>query len=78
VLLMYINEYPIINPNAHTRPFSNKRLNMAIGIFLPLGILVFLRIWRYRLRLRIDLRNIENINTLIINRIIKNGYGQQQ
>ena len=76
-ILALINQYPIVNPSAHTRPFDNGRLNMAFGIFFPLGILVFLRIWRYRLRLRLDLRNIENINTLIINRIIKYGYGQQ-
>lgn len=71
VLIMYINEYPIINPSAHTRPFNNKRLNMAFGIFFPLGILVFLRIWRYRLRLRLDLQNIQRINNLITQRILK-------
>jgi len=77
VLLMYINEYPVINPSAHTRPFGNQRLNMAFGIFFPLGLLVFLRIWRYRLRLRLDFQNIGRINTLISERIIKQGYGQQ-
>jgi len=76
VVLMYINEYPVINPSAHTRPFDDQRLNMAFGIFFPLGLLVFLRIWRYRLRLRLDLQNIGRINTLISERIIKQGYGQ--
>ena len=71
VIIMYINEYPVINPSAHTRPFDSKRLNMIVGLFLPLGILFFLRIWRYRLRLRLDLRNIERLNTLIAERIIK-------
>lgn len=71
VILMYINEYPIINPSAHTRPFANRRLNMACGIIFPLGLLVYMRIWRYRLRLRLDLRNIERINNLIAERIIK-------
>ena len=48
-------------------------LNMAFGIVFPLGILVWLRIWRYRLRLRLDLQNIERINKLIheIDRCIK-------
>ena len=77
VLLMYINEYPIINPSAHTRPFAGKRLNMILGIVFPLGLLFYLRIWRYRLRLRLDLRNIERLNNLIIERILKQGYGQQ-
>ena len=71
VIILYINEYPVINPSAHTRPFDSKRLNMIVGLFLPLGIFFFLRIWRYRLRLRLDLRNIERINTLIAERIIK-------
>lgn len=71
VLIMYINEYPIINPSAHTRPFDNKRLNMILGIVFPLGLFFFLRIWRYRLRLRLDLRNIERINSLITERINK-------
>ena len=72
VILMYINEYPVIYPSAHTRPFDSKRLNMAVGLFLPLGIFFFLRIWRFRLRLRIDMHNIERINNLITDRIIKN------
>lgn len=77
VLLMYINDYPIINPSAHTRPFSNKRLNMTVGIIFPIGLFFYLRIWRYRLRLRLDMHKIQNINTLISERIIKKGYGQQ-
>ncbi|MBR1498190.1 MAG: LptF/LptG family permease [Bacteroidaceae bacterium] len=71
VILMYINDYPVIDPSAHTRPFKSKRLNMAVGLFLPLGLFFFLRIWRFRLRLRIDLHNIERINNLITERIRK-------
>ena len=71
VIIMYINEYPIINPDAHTRPFDSKRLNMAVGLFLPLGLFFFLRIWRYRLRLRTDLHSIERIDGLIAERIRK-------
>lgn len=71
VIIMYINEYPIINPSAHTRPFDSKRLNMAVGLFIPLGLFFFLRIWRYRLRLRLDLQNIGRINDLITQRILK-------
>ena len=73
VIIMYINEYPVINPSAHTRPFDSKRLNMIFGIVFPLGLLLFLRIWRYRLRLRLDLQNIGRINNLISERILKTG-----
>jgi len=76
IILMYTNEYPIINPSAHTRPFHNKRLNMIFGIIFPLGLLVYMRIWRYRLRLRLDLHSIQRINDLITERILKQGYGQ--
>jgi len=72
VIISYINEYPIINPSAHTRPFNRKRLNIVVGMLLPLGIFFYFRIWRYRLRLRLDLRNIERINNLIAERIVKN------
>ena len=74
VILMYINEYPVVFPNAHTRPFESKRLNMAVGIFLPLGIVFYFRIWRFRLRLRKDMHSIERINGLIAQRIIRQGY----
>ena len=76
IILMYTNEYPIINPSAHTRPFHNKRLNMIFGIIFPLGLLVYMRIWRFRLRLRLDLHSIQRINDLITQRILKQGYGQ--
>ena len=76
VLIMYINEYPLINPTAHTRPFKSKRLNMTFGVFLPFGIPFFIRIWRYRLRLRLDLRNVERLNNMITERIIKTNYEQ--
>ncbi|MBR6031862.1 MAG: LptF/LptG family permease [Bacteroidaceae bacterium] len=70
-ILALINQYPVVSPSAHTRPFDNGRLNMAFGIIFPVGIIIFLRIWRYRLRLRLDLRNIEHINNLITARILK-------
>ena len=76
-ILTYTNEYPIINPSAHTRPFNSKRLNMIFGIVFPLGLLIYMRIWRYRLRLRLDLRNIGRLNNLITERIIKQKYGQE-
>ena len=71
VVLMFINQYPIVNPSAHTRPFDSQRLNMTFGIIFPLGLFFYFRIWRYRLRLRLDLGNIERINNLIIERIKK-------
>lgn len=74
VILMRINEYPILETDAHTRPFRSARKNMAVGLFLPLGLLFWLRIWRYRLRLWRDIGAIRRIDSLIIDRINKQQY----
>ena len=74
VILMRLNEYPILETDAHTRPFHSPRLNIATGVFFPLGLFFWLRIWRYRLRLWNDMNSIQKINTLIIERIKKQQY----
>lgn len=73
-ILMYINMYPILEPDAHTRPFHSARLNICAGLFFPLGLFFWLRIWRYRMRLWNDMNSIQKINTLIIDRINKQQY----
>lgn len=73
-ILMYINMYPILEPDAHTRPFHSARLNVCAGLFFPLGLFFWLRIWRYRMRLWNDMNSIQKINTLIIDRINKQQY----
>lgn len=70
-LVMMLNELPVLVPDAHTRPFDNVRWNMAAGIFLPLGLFFWFRIWRYRLRLLRDMAVIQEQTQNIINRIEK-------
>lgn len=70
-IIARLNELPILVPDAHTRPFRNPRLNAAAGIFLPVGLFFFLRIWRYRLRLWYDMQQIQKHATNIRERIIK-------
>ena len=72
VILARLNDLPILVPDAHTRPFHNARRNMAVGIFLPLGLFFWLRIWRYRLRLWHDMQQIHKLGTQIRERILKN------
>ncbi len=74
VILTRINEYPILASDAHTRPFHSARWNIATGIFLPLGIFFWLRVWRFRLRLWGDMQTIQKTNNQIIERIIKKQY----
>ena len=56
-----LNQLPVLVPDAHTRPFRNRRLNMAVGILLPVGLFFYLRIWRYRIRLHRDLSSIQRL-----------------
>lgn len=69
VVLQALNSYPIVATHAHTRPFRQKWLNIITGIILPLGLFFYLRMWRFRLRLMKDLRQIKQSNDTIIARI---------
>lgn len=70
-LLSHLNQLPILVPDAHTRPFHRPRLNIAAGAFVPVGLLMWLRIWRYRLRLWRDLVQLQSICSQICQRIEK-------
>lgn len=58
-ILAELNELPVIHAGEHVSPFAGRRANIAAGLFLPLGIVLWLRIWRFRLRLLLDLRKTE-------------------
>ena len=55
-ILGLLNEFPILYTSAHTTPFHSVRLNRVAGVLLPLGFVLWFRIWRFRLRLLRDLR----------------------
>lgn len=55
-ILGLLNEFPILYTSAHTTPFHSVRLNRMAGVLLPLGFVLWFRIWRFRLRLLRDLR----------------------
>jgi lipopolysaccharide export system permease protein len=57
-ILREINKLPIIYVTAHTHPFARKRYNILVGVCLPLGLLMWIRIWRFRLRLMSDIKQI--------------------
>ena len=65
-ILTYLNRYPIVATHAHTRPFRQKWLNVITGLILPLGLFFYLRMCRFRFRLRKDLHTITQTNELII------------
>ena len=67
-ILSYLNHYPIVATHAHTRPFRQKWLNTITGLILPLGLFFYLRMCRFRLRLRKDLNTIVETNKMVISR----------
>lgn len=69
ILLNAMNNYPFLAVKAHKSPFGNRWLNLALGIVVPVGLLVYLHIWRFRLRLEKDLKNIIRTNGQVIQQI---------
>ena len=68
-IIMLLNRYPVIAPNAHTRPFHRKWLNIITGLFLPTGVFFYVRMIRFRFRLYKDLQHILRTNDKLIARI---------
>ncbi len=71
IIINELNTYPVISEKTHTRPFDRKWLNIAAAVIVPLGVILYIRMWRYRLRLFQDLKNIKNTNDRIIAQINK-------
>lgn len=68
-ILGYLNQYPIVSIKAHTRPFDRKWFNILSAIIFPVGAVLYIRMCRFRLRLYRDLKQINNVNTRMIERI---------
>ena len=64
-----LNQMPILAPDAHTRPFRRPRLNVLVGLLFPVGIVLWIRIWRYRLRLWRDLEQLQKQCAYLIERL---------
>ena len=68
-VLSYLNQYPVVSEEAHTRPFDTPWMNKAAAVIFPLGIILYIRMCRFRLRLYKDLRQIMKTNALMTERI---------
>ena len=76
LLLGELNNYPVIDPDAHTRPFRRKWLNIITGLIIPIGIFFYIRMIRFRLRLYKDLRTIRQTSDRIIPKALE--FAKQQ
>lgn len=72
ILLNMLNKYPYLSVKAHKSLFDNRWLNLIFGIIVPAGLLVWLNIWRYRVRLDKDLKVILKTNKELENHIRTN------
>lgn len=68
-ILQALNEFPILSVKAHTRPFDRRWLNVAAAVVLPIGVVLYVRMWMFRLRLYRDLRSIGQTIEKIIKRM---------
>lgn len=68
-IVNHLSAYPIMSVKAHTRPFERRWLNIVSAVIAPFGLVLYLRMWRYRLRLWRDLRTVKVENDIIIGRI---------
>ena len=71
VILNELNNYPVLAVKAHTRPFEHKWLNIVSAIIIPLGLFFYLRMWRFRIRLLRDLKQIVQTNDAVTEQITK-------
>ena len=66
-----INCYPVLAVKAHTRPFERRWLNIASALLVPLGVFLYCRMWRFRLRLYHDLQVVRSTDTCIASYVDK-------
>lgn len=64
-IMKLLAQYPVMSVKAHTRPFNKRWLNIVAFFILPLGIFLYIRMWRFRLRLLNDLRRIHALNDAV-------------
>ncbi|MGL4851632.1 MAG: LptF/LptG family permease [Phocaeicola sp.] len=70
-LLKQVERYPALAVHAHKSPTKYSFVNILMGLFVPLGMVFYIRIWRFRRRLNKDLKCIQQTNNQILE-IIKN------
>ena len=71
-LINLLNNYPHLSIKAHKSLFDNRWLNLLIGLVVPAGIIIWMNIWRFRVRLDKDLKVIIKNNKNIEERIKSN------
>ena len=66
-VIIHLNEFPILSPHAISSPFKRRWLNIMSVVVFPIGIFIYLRSLKFRVRLLKDLIKIEQNTKNIIN-----------
>ncbi|MDO4172908.1 MAG: LptF/LptG family permease [Prevotellaceae bacterium] len=69
-IMSCLSQYPVVSEKAHTRPFDHKWMNITAALIMPVGIILYIRMWRFRLRLYNDLKQILRLNAQITSHIL--------
>jgi lipopolysaccharide export system permease protein len=64
-----LNNYPVLNVQALSRPFHAYQLNLLTGLIFPVGLVLYLRILVFRKRLLKDIEEIVRINGEVLDLI---------
>ena len=70
-VVIMLNEFPVLAPHATVSPFKRRWLNILSLVIFPVGILIYLRAIKFRLRLMKDLIKIEKNSKTITELINK-------
>ncbi|MGN1037796.1 MAG: hypothetical protein ACI4P0_00195, partial [Mailhella sp.] len=68
-ILNELNHFPILLPHAHVSPFGKPWMNRVAGVVFPIGMVLWGRMWRFRLRLGRDLKQLSEGCTKVGRRI---------
>lgn len=64
-LLIKLNDYPIVTPEGLELPFKRRWMKIVTGLFVPVGLVFYFRIWFFRIRLYKDCKTIISANNQI-------------
>lgn len=70
-VVIMLNEFPVLAPHATVSPFKRRWLNILSLVIFPVGIIIYLRAIKFRLRLMKDLIKIEKNSKTITELINK-------
>ena len=70
-VILKINEYPVMSTDTIVSPFTQKWLNILSMILIPVGVFIYFRAVKFRLRLAKDLVKVQENSKVIMEILTK-------